>query len=90
MELKLPKETEQRLATSLQRYLREELGEEVGDLKAMLFLRFCLEEIAPSIYNQAIQDARVCMLERVADLENICFLKDGNYWKQPGARSRRS
>lgn len=88
MDIKLTKETEKRLTGSLQRYLREELGEEVGELKAGLFLRFCLEEIGPSIYNQAIQDARAFMQEKIADLENVCYVPEGNHWKEPGVRRR--
>ena len=39
MEIKLPKDVEQRLLTSIQRYLREEMGEEVGELKAFAIER---------------------------------------------------
>nr|WP_320132057.1 DUF2164 domain-containing protein [uncultured Holophaga sp.] len=76
MDIRLSKATEQQLTASLQRYLQEELGEEVGELKATLFLRFCLEEIGPPIYNQAIQDARTFMLEKVGDLENVCYVAE--------------
>jgi len=53
MDISLPKPVEQKLTTSVRRYLAEAFGEDVGDLKASLFLKFCLEEIAPSVYNQA-------------------------------------
>jgi len=86
MEIKLNKSTEQKLIASLQRYLKEELGEESGELKATLFLRFCLEEIGPSIYNQAIQDARAFLQEKVADLENVCYVAEG---KKSSARKGR-
>jgi uncharacterized protein (DUF2164 family) len=42
-------------------------------LGAGVFLRFCLKEIGPAIYNQAIAGAQACLQERVTDLENICF-----------------
>ncbi|WP_005034819.1 DUF2164 domain-containing protein [Holophaga foetida] len=89
MEIKLTKDTEQKLITSLRRYMREEFGEDAGELKATLFLRFCLEEIGPSIYNQAIQDARAFMQEKVADLENVCYVHEGNHWKQSSGRRGR-
>ncbi len=42
MELRLKRETEQRLTGSIKRYFAESLGEEIGDLKAKLFLDYCL------------------------------------------------
>lgn len=52
MTIKLSKETKQRLIQSIKRYFEEEIGEEIGDLKASLFLDFCLQEICPSVYNK--------------------------------------
>ena len=87
MEIKLPRDVEQKLTTSIQRYLREELGEEVGALKAGQFLRYCMAEIAPVVYNLAIQDARAFVQEKAADLENTCFAQEGRYWDKPGTRT---
>jgi len=80
MEIKLKKDIEQKLVHSVQRYLSEQFGEEVGELKASLFLRFCLEEIGPCVYNHAIADAQTFMQERAADLENVCFMNEFRYW----------
>jgi hypothetical protein len=43
------------------------LDEDAGDLKATLFLDFCLQEIAPSVYNRAIADAQAYFTGRVQD-----------------------
>ncbi len=80
MDIKLPKDLEQRLTASTRRYLAEAFGEDVGDLKASMFLKFCLEEIAPSVYNQAVADARTFLQEKVLDLENVCFAHEEGYW----------
>lgn len=82
MEIKLKKDVEKRLCASIQRYLAENFEEDSGALKAGLLLQFCLEEIGPAIYNQAIADAQAYFQERAADLENVCFVKDGTYWKK--------
>jgi uncharacterized protein (DUF2164 family) len=82
MEIKLTKETEQKLTASIQRYVAENFAEDIGELKASLFLRFCLEEIGPSVYNHAIADARGFFQEKVADLENVCFAQEFGYWKK--------
>ena len=80
MDIKLPPDTEKRLAGSIQRFVAEEYGESVGDLGAGTFLTFCLKELGPAIYNQAISDAQACLQERVTDLENICFATETSYW----------
>jgi len=90
MGIKLQKHIEQKLVTSIQRYHSENFGEDIGELKAALFLKFCLEEIAPSVYNQAIADAQGFLQERVSDLENVCFAHEFGFWskgaKTPAAR----
>ncbi len=80
MEIKLTRDMEQRLTASVQRYLAENFEGEAGELKAHLFLRFCLAEIGPAIYHQAIADAQAYIQERAADLENVCFVEEGSYW----------
>ena len=80
MDIKLSPTTEKRLHVAIQRFVAEAYGESVGELGAGTFLTFCLKEIGPSIYNQAIADAQACLQERVTDLENICFAEEGSYW----------
>lgn len=82
MDIKLPKDTEQKLAHSIQRYLEENLGTEIGELKAQLFLKFCLEEVGACVYNQAIADAQRYVQDRAADLENVCFATEFSYWNK--------
>jgi uncharacterized protein (DUF2164 family) len=82
MEIQLRKEVEKRLEASIQRYCAETMGFEVGELKARLFLKFCLEEIGPSVYNLAIADAQAYFQEKAADLENTCFVQEFAHWKE--------
>ncbi|WLT30808.1 DUF2164 domain-containing protein [Geothrix sp. PMB-07] len=80
MDIKLSPDTVKRLQGPIQRFVSEEYGENLGQLGADTFLTFCLKEIGPAIYNQAIADAQSCMQERVTDLENICFAEETSYW----------
>jgi uncharacterized protein (DUF2164 family) len=80
MDIKLSPDTEKRLHGAIQRFVAEEYGESLGELGAGTFLTFCLKELGPAIYNQAITDAQTCMQERVSDLENICFADETSYW----------
>ena len=82
MEIQLKKDVEKRLEASIQRYCAETMGIEVGELKARLFLKFCLEEIAPTVYNRAIADAQGYFQERALDLENVCFAQEFGYWNK--------
>ena len=61
MAIELSKDAKRQLIQSVQRYVKENFDEEIGDLKADLFLDFCLREIGPCVYNQAISDAQVYM-----------------------------
>ncbi len=80
MDIKLSPDTEKRLHGSIQRFVSEEYGESIGELGAGTFLTFCLREIGPAVYNQAVADAQACLQERVTDLENICFAEETSYW----------
>jgi uncharacterized protein (DUF2164 family) len=84
MAIKLSKEAEKRLIASIKRYCAEhmEMEEEVGDLKAALLLDFCVKEIGPTIYNQAIADAQTNMQDKVADLDNSCYEVEFGYWSE--------
>lgn len=82
MTIKLSKVTRQQLIRSIKRYFEEELDEEIGDLKASLFLDFCLQEICPSVYNQAIIDARSFMEDKLSALEDTCYEPEFDYWEK--------
>ena len=57
MTLEIPDEARKRLLASIKNYFKEQLEDEIGDLKAELFLQFIVKEIGPVIYNKAIVDA---------------------------------
>jgi uncharacterized protein (DUF2164 family) len=80
MPIKLSPETTKRLLASMKRYAKENLDEEMGDLKAGLFLEFCLKEIGPPVYNAAIADAQAYFTDRVADLEGVCHEPESGFW----------
>lgn len=82
MAIKLKKESSDRLELSIRRYFKEELDEDIGDLKSTLFLDFCLREIGPCIYNQAVADAQAILQGRVTDLDSECSEPEFTYWKR--------
>jgi len=81
MAITLSEQSKERLLTSIKRYFLENLEDEIGDLKATLFLDFCLQEIGASVYNQAILDAQTYIQEKAQDLEGSCYEPEFGYWQ---------
>ena len=81
MSIKLNKDVERYLLGSIKRFVDENLDVEIGDLKAAAFLEFCVREIGPSIYNQAIADAQTYFQEKATDLGSARFEAEFDYWK---------
>ncbi len=67
--LTLSDDSRTRATASLMRFADAHFDEPISDLQASLLLDHVLIEIAPSIYNQALIDARRYVEERAADLE---------------------
>jgi len=84
MALTLSPDTTKRLEASIKRYFGEHLDQDIGDLKAAMLVDYCLKEIGPSIYNQAIADARSYLEGRLVDLEAVCYQEEFTYWAAPG------
>jgi uncharacterized protein (DUF2164 family) len=80
MAIELSPETTKQLQSSIKRYFAENLDQDIGDLKAGMLLDYCLREIGPSVYNQAIADAQAYFQGRVGDLEGVCYEKEFTYW----------
>ena len=69
----LPDAQRKQAIAAVQQYFVDNMDEPIGDLKAGLFLDFILSELGPSVYNQAIADARAFFEERTSDLAAICY-----------------
>ncbi|MBI5595058.1 MAG: DUF2164 domain-containing protein [Elusimicrobia bacterium] len=80
MTIQLKKDDEKRLTGSIKRFFKEELDEDIGDLKARLVLDFILKEAGPSVYNQAMQDAQAYFQERTNELGDVRHEPEFDYW----------
>ena len=74
--LTISDEARKQATAALRAYVADQWDEEVGDLKAGLLLDFILAEIGPTIYNQAIADARAFFEERAGDLAAACYREE--------------
>ena len=85
--IEISKQTGADAIASIKRYFEENMPEPIGDLPAGLLLNFFLEEIGPTIYNQAIRDAQARMQQRVTDLDGELYSNEFQYW--PNIDSKR-
>ena len=57
------------LVSSLQAFFLETFEEDLSAFRAEQLLGFFLSAVGPEIYNQAIEDARIFMQEKLDDLD---------------------
>jgi uncharacterized protein (DUF2164 family) len=69
-------DTRQRLIVAVKRFVDEELDQEIGDLKASVLLDRVLEEVAPTVYNQAVADVQRHLASIMHDLDSTCFMPE--------------
>ena len=86
MELSYPADSRKQAIASLKRYFDEVLDTDIGDLKAELMLDFILKEIAPTVYNQGVQDAQKLMQERVSELDGALFATEFGHFARSARR----
>ena len=82
MTIELEKQTRDDLLASLKRYMSEEFDEELGDLRAGLFLDYLLSDLGSCVYNQAIRDAQAWFQDRTLDLDGSCYKQEFQYWPE--------
>lgn len=61
------------LVTRLQGFFREQFEEELSRFRAEQLLDFLTEVLGPQVYNQAVQDARKFVQQRLDDLEGEVY-----------------
>ncbi|WP_342406076.1 DUF2164 domain-containing protein [Brevibacillus sp. FSL K6-2834] len=82
---KFPREQREHVINQVQLYFQDERGEELGRLAAEQMLDFFVKTLGPVVYNQAVEDCRKLMLERMSALEDDFYTLE-----QPLAQHRRS
>jgi len=71
--VKLPREEKDAIIAQLMDFYREERSEELGAIGAEQIVDFMLREIAPYVYNRAIEDARKVVLEKSSSIEEELY-----------------
>ena len=81
MAIELPKEARAQAIASIERWFQEERGERVGNIAASALLGYVLQEIGPSIYNQAVADVQERLQMRVSELDIELHEDEFGYWR---------
>ena len=92
MAIELPREVRAEALASLERYLSENFEERIGNVAAGALLNFFIEEVGPSIYNQAVADVQERLAARVQELDLEIHEDEFQYWRRqgkPGTKGRR-
>jgi len=76
MRIRLTDGRRERMLRSIKKYFADALDQELGDLAAERLLEFFVKELGAPVYNQAIQDARKFLLEKLDDLEGEFYEPD--------------
>jgi uncharacterized protein (DUF2164 family) len=83
--MSLSKEERLQFVSSIRRFSSEKLDHDLGEMQAGFLLDYFLSEIAPSAYNQGVEDARRFLLSAAEDLPGSCFQEPLTYWKSQGS-----
>lgn len=82
MSIELPKEARAQAVASIERWFQSERDERVGNITAGALLGFFLQEIGPSIYNQAVADLQERLQARVSERYIDVHEDEFTYWRQ--------
>ena len=86
MSIELNKDARKQAVLSIERYFLDNMDEKIGNIQAAALLNFFLEEIAPSVYNQAVADVQERLLARVTEVDIECHEDEFGYWPKQARR----
>lgn len=82
MAIELPDQVRKEAIASIERYFRENMEEKIGNIAAAGLLGFFLEEIGPTVYNQAVTDVQERLQMRVSELDIEIHEEAFQYWRK--------
>jgi len=73
MRIRLSDERRDRLTEDMRAVFLEEFDSELSEFQAQRLLDFMIKHLGAPVYNQAIQDARKFIHEKLDDLDGECY-----------------
>ena len=91
MPIELSKEARKEAISSIERYFQEHMEERIGNIAAGALLGFFLDEVGPSIYNQAVADVQERLQARISELDIEVHEDEFQYWRKytPPSKGRK-
>lgn len=90
MTIEISKEAKKLAIASIERYFQENMDEKIGNIAASALLGFFLDEVGPTIYNQAVADVQERLQTRVMEIDVEVHEDEFGYWrKKDQTKSRR-
>jgi uncharacterized protein (DUF2164 family) len=89
MAIELGKPDRDQLIASIERYFLQERDEKIGNVSAGALLGFFMDELAPLVYNKAVQDVQEHLQARVADLDFEVREDEFTYWRKFERRGKK-
>ena len=89
MTIELAKDVHREAVSSLERYFRDNMEERIGNIAAAALLNFFIEEVGPSIYNQAVSDVQERLQLRISELDIEVHEDEFSYWRRREKPSKR-
>ena len=88
MTIELSSNARAQAIASVERYFEETLEQRIGNIAAGALLNFFLEEVGPTVYNQAVADVQERLQARVLELEFEIQEEEFSYWPRQAKRAR--
>jgi uncharacterized protein (DUF2164 family) len=87
--IEISREARQRAIASLQRYFKENMEDEIGNLTADALLGFFIDEVGAVIYNAAVADVQNRLQARVLEVDAEVYEEPFQYWSKADNAKRR-
>ena len=82
MSIELNKDARKQAVLSIERYFLDNMDEKIGNIQAAALLNFFVEEIGPSIYNQAVLEVQERLQTRIMEIDIEVHEDEFGYWKK--------
>ena len=82
MSIELNKDARKQAVLSIERYFLDNMDERIGNIQAAALLNFFVEEIGPSIYNQAVLEVQERLQTRIMEIDIEVHEDEFGYWKK--------
>jgi uncharacterized protein (DUF2164 family) len=74
VQIELSNERKREILTQLKSIFEHEFDEPLSDFRADVILDFFMKNLAPAVYNQAVQDVRAHLQRKLDDLDGEIYI----------------